>query len=403
MADFLKKILLFVVTLIFLFLVLEGAFRLVRKDDALKLSMGRVDAKYHHTFEPHSTLHLVSSVPGEYDVIAHINNYGFRGSDMTLQKQVGMKRIFVVGDSFTFGVGANDEETIPALLQKKLDPGKKEFEFINVGRGNTSPLIYYLRLREEIPKFRPDAVVMLLDFSDLWEDWRFEQNLVYDAQGKPDHLNPYYEYGKFNLWNYLRANSVFCSYVHNKVVRTFLAIKKLGFRKYFQSVVLEGKRSKAVVATVSKDDTMEFDGKIFLRGRERESEIKNNFPRTAKYILMTKKLCESYGVRFLLAMYPYGIQVGPEQWGKGRVYWGFEEGRTYTDTFSFDLVQDFAKENHVPFINLLGTLRAHAGQKLYFDYDGHFTPAANQVVAEALGSSPVFLESIGEASHKLKG
>lgn len=377
----------------FLFLLaLEGVFRLARKDDALRLSVGRVDAKYHHTFEPGSALHLVSSIPGEFDVTAHINAFGFRGPEIPWEKKPRVERIFMVGDSFTFGVGANDEETIPALVEQYLNAGNPSpaYELINAGRGNTSPLIFYLRLKEELPQFRPDAVVMLLDFSDLWEDWRFERNLIREASGEPLRLSPYILDGHFHLWDYLRTHSVFLAYLHNKVVRTFLDIQKLGFKTYFRRVILERKRPKAVIATVSKNDTIEFDGKIFLRGRERAAEILEHFPRTAGYILKCRELAEKYGARFLLVLHPYGTHVGPDQWGKGRIYWGFEAGKLYTDLFSFDLVEKFAQENHIPFVNLLEDFRRHADQKLFFDYDGHFTPAANRVAAEALARHPFF-------------
>ncbi|MDD5216739.1 MAG: SGNH/GDSL hydrolase family protein [Candidatus Omnitrophica bacterium] len=393
---FVRNLFVSFLALVFLLLALEGIFRLARKEDALKLSMGRVDTKYHHTFMPHAVMHLTSHEPGEYDTMVHINGEGFRGPEMTVEKKPGIPRIFLVGDSFVFGVGAEDDETISVLLQEQLATAGLSTEVVNVGRGSTSPLIYYLRLREEIPKFKPDMIVMMLDFSDLWEDWNFEKNLVDDKNGEMAGLNPYYEYGHFLLWNYLRANSVFASYVHNKVVRTFLQIQKLGLRKYCQAV-LEGKKVKAVIAT-TREDVIAYDGRLFLRGEEKAGEIRRHFERTGKYILMSARLAQQNRIPFVLVMYPYGIQVGPEQWGKGRVSWGFEEGKTYTDPFSFDLVAGFAKENGIPFVNLTEDLRRNAGQMLYFPYDGHFTPAANAIVAQSLSRQPAVLEALAAAS-----
>jgi hypothetical protein len=400
MRTLLRNLCLSFLSILLILFVLEGIFRLARKDDALKLSMGRVDAKYHHTFEPRSVLHLVSQPPGEFDVTAGINNFGFRGPQMSLEKAKDTRRIFIVGDSFTFGVGAKDDETIPARLQQMADLSGKKIEFINVGRGSTCPLIYYLRLREEIPKFRPDGVVMLLDFSDLWEDWNFEKNLLCDRNGEMTGLNPYYEYGRFQWWNFLRANSVFASYLHNKVVRTVLQIQKLGLKRYLRAVA-QGKKAKAVIAS-AETETIAYDGRLFLRGTQKKEEIERHFERTARYILMCRDLARKYGAGFALVLYPYGIQVGPDQWSEGRVSWGFEKGKTYTDTFSFDLVESFARKNGIPFINLLEPVRAHAGEKLYFDYDGHFTPAANRVVAAALMQSPVFGEVLGNDTDKLR-
>ncbi len=396
----LKNLTVSLVTLLILLLCVEGIFRFFRKEDALKLSMGRVDTRYHHSFEPYSRLHMVSSPPGEFDVWATINNYGLRGPNFTLEKKAGQKRIFIIGDSYTFGVGAKDDETIPAQLQRLIDPLHDKFQFLNLGRGSTSPLIYYLRLRDEVPKFKPDLVVMLLDFSDLWEDWNFEKNLVLNYDGTIQGLSPYYEYGKFNLWNYLRANSVFASYLHNKVVRTLLQIQKLGFRRYVETL-MKGKRAKAVIAT-TENETIEFDGKLFLRGGDKKEEIERHFKRTAHYILMCRDLVEKSGAEFMLVIYPYGIHVGPKQWSRGRVFWGFKEGQTYTDRFSFDLIEQFAKQNQIPIVNLLDTLRAHAEEPLYFEMDGHFTPHANGIVAKALKDSPVFQAEFAKMNGKTR-
>jgi hypothetical protein len=177
-------------------------------------------------------------------------------------------------------------------------------------------------------------------------------------------------------------------------VRPVRQIRKLGLKR-FLTTVLRGERAKAVIAT-SANDTIEFDGRLFLRGSEKQDEIRRHFVRTARYILMCRDLAAQYGVEFLLGIYPYGIHVGPDQWSEGRVSWGFEKGKTYQDLFSFEVVERFAAENNIPLINLLEPLRAHADEMLYFPYDGHFTPAANRVVAQALSQDPVLTKTLVE-------
>ena len=386
--SFLKNFLFALLVLITSSVVLEMIFRLTRPDDALKLSMGQVDRTYHHSLTPNSILHLVSSVPGEYDVFAHINQFGFRGPNFQQGKEPGLKRIFIVGDSFTFGVGAEDDATIPALMETYLHSAGTDWEVINAGRGHDSPINYYLRLRDELPKFSPDLVVLMLDFSDLWEDWNTEKNLIFDKAGNIVAIDPYYEYGTFKIWNFLRAKSVMCSYLHNKIVRTAQKIQKLGLKEYV-SARLRGERIKAVIAT-TKEGTIAFDGRLFMRGREKADEITEHFKRTGKYILMCQKLAQNLNIPFILVMYPYGVHVGPDQWDEGRVFWGFERGKIYEDRFSFDLVEQFAREHHIPFINLLDDFIRARHEQLYFSYDGHFTPRANRLAAEALVHHPVF-------------
>ena len=377
-----------------LFFVLELIFRALYPEDALRLAMGDIDLRYHHSLKPNSDLHLVSSVPGEYDLTARINNFGFRGPDIELGKKPGQLRIFVVGDSFTFGSGARDDETIPALLQKSLDPTGESVQVINVGTGSYSPVTHYLRLRDQVPTFRPDLVLMLLDFSDLRDDWDREKNLLYDRSGNITGSNPYYEYGKFQLWNYLRSKSVFCKYIHNKVVRTVQKIKKLGLREYIR-VRLTGGRSKAAIAK-QEGDTIEFDGRLFMRGRAKAEEIRTHFKRTGKFIMLSRDVALQNGAQFILVMYPYGTYVGPDQWAEGRKFWGFESGKVDTDLFAFDLVRDFAADNGIPFINLLNDFVAHKDEKLFFDHDGHFTPRGNEVAKDALITDAVFQEALAK-------
>ena len=49
-------------------------------------------------------------------------------------------RIFAVGDSFTYGVGSEDDQTIPYLIEKRLILEGLDAEVINAGIGHTSPI-----------------------------------------------------------------------------------------------------------------------------------------------------------------------------------------------------------------------------------------------------------------------
>ena len=51
--------------------------------------------------------------------------------------------------------------------------------------------------------------------------------------------------------------------------------------------------------------------------------VVRHWQRTAKYLEMIKRFCDENSIRFLLTVYPYGHEVGVNQWSKGREYWGF--------------------------------------------------------------------------------
>ena len=62
-----------------------------------------------------------------------IDERGLRGWSATPEKPAGMFRIACLGDSQTFGEGCSDDETWPAHLQERLDPGRDRIEVINFG------------------------------------------------------------------------------------------------------------------------------------------------------------------------------------------------------------------------------------------------------------------------------
>jgi hypothetical protein len=382
-----------ILTLIIMALIAEGALRLYGlfdKNRGLKNSMGIPNKKYHHSFRPNSACRLVASKNNEYDVGVKINNFGFRGRDITIAKRPGVTRIMVIGDSFTFGVGAEENETIPFLLEKYLDERGANVEVINAGFGGYSPLLHYLKVKDEYLEFKPDLVLYLFDFSDLADDWRAEKSLVYDKAGNILRCDPTYVDGKKDWWAEMYMHSKLCAYIHKKLVRSLDKIRILGLREYINAK-LQGKRAKALIIAKEIEEKaanpIKFDPYLMIRGRDRIAYIQEHFKRNEKYLNLIKDAFASQGAPMVFVIYPYGIHVGPDHWGKGRAYWGFENGKTYDDYYAFDMLESYAKRNNIPCINLLSDFLKHKDERLFFDVDGHFTPAANRIAAKAIADN----------------
>lgn len=376
-------------------LVFEASLRiagLFDKNRGLKNCMGLPNKKYHHAFRPNTRFRLVSSKNNEYNVAIRINNYGLRGDDMTFKKRAGVKRIIAIGDSFTFGVGAEEDETIPYLIEKYLKEQGEDVEVINAGVGGSSPLSNYLKAREEYVEFEPDLVIYFYDISDLADDWRGERSAVYSKSGEILRCDPTYIYGKRDWWAFMRLHSRVCSYIHNKIVRLFDKIRILGLRGYI-TAKLQGKRAKALIVAKQAEEMsknpVEYDGYLMTRGRDKLPVIKEHFKRSEKYLNMIRDLFAERGTPMILVIYPYGIHVGPDHWATGRRYWGFERGKIYDDYYAFELLEEYARRNNVPCINLLPYFLSHSDEDLFFDLDGHFTPVANRIAAKAIVSNPL--------------
>ena len=127
------------------------------------------------------------------------NSYGFRGNEFQQQKHEIDFRIFTVGGSTTFGVGADDDETWPAHLQQIVNEKitDKEIEVINFGRSESTTEFEYELIKNKISSLDPDLIIM------------------YDG------------------WNELRSQ-----FPAEKTIRNWESVCKLGKNKGFDSIII---------------------------------------------------------------------------------------------------------------------------------------------------------------------
>ena len=117
----------------------------------------------------------------EFDHSVRINSLGFRGAEPELEERPG----FVIGDSFVFGVGAGEQETIPARLAQRLERAGQTAPVWNLGVPSYSSPQYRLTLQEHRQHTRPAWIVLCLfmgrlpsDANDLWGAVSFEKQRI---------------------------------------------------------------------------------------------------------------------------------------------------------------------------------------------------------------------------------
>ena len=74
--------------------------------------------------------------PNQHYETINVNSFGFRGDEISKDKQRETYRIFLVGGSTVFGAGSSsDNNTIPGILQELLDNERSDYKFevINAG------------------------------------------------------------------------------------------------------------------------------------------------------------------------------------------------------------------------------------------------------------------------------
>jgi len=97
------------------------------------------------------------------------NSQGIRGQrEYSYKKDPSTFRIITIGDSFTFGENANDNETYPFLLEQTLTTlTNKTIEVINFGVHATGTDQGYLYLKEEGMNYTPNLIVYGLFIPDI--------------------------------------------------------------------------------------------------------------------------------------------------------------------------------------------------------------------------------------------
>ena len=105
----------------------------------------------------------LTHVTDEFKVTYRINSMGFRDVEHTFTKPQGVFRIVAIGDSFTWGQGAESEDTYPYQLEATLNsrPGRHpRIEVINLGICNYFTEPERLALEYYGKQFKPDMVLL---------------------------------------------------------------------------------------------------------------------------------------------------------------------------------------------------------------------------------------------------
>jgi lysophospholipase L1-like esterase len=101
---------------------------------------------------------------------------GFRGPGLAPGSEAST-RIAVFGDSFVFGWGVGDGETLPARLDQVLDSGSSRFHVMNLGIPGYGPGRSALLLRERALDLDPDVILLVVtESNDVLDDLQFARD-----------------------------------------------------------------------------------------------------------------------------------------------------------------------------------------------------------------------------------
>src|SRR5438552_1890478 len=106
--------------------------------------------------------------PGEFDYIFHTNSRGLRSPEIQYERN-SKPRILCLGDSFTFGIGASDDRSWPAMVAQQFASEGTPVEVVNGGVMGWGLAEYLIWLEREGRRYNPDLIVVGVHAGD-WEN-----------------------------------------------------------------------------------------------------------------------------------------------------------------------------------------------------------------------------------------
>jgi len=179
-----EMLLALVATVIFLALT-EVAVRVLDVDRARTPYSGLSSSRFHHVNAPDVAMSL-----GIYDghtVVIRDNEDGLR---CDLSREEFLKypnRVLVMGDSFVWGLGVRQDSMVTEVMQRTLRErfGQDRVAVLAGAAISYSPFLYRQLYHSVFSKYRPTAVMLVLDASDIGDDVKYAR----ENTGTPDSLH----------------------------------------------------------------------------------------------------------------------------------------------------------------------------------------------------------------------
>ena len=220
------------------------------------------------------------------------NQQGWLEDHDFIEKDPGVCRIFVLGDSFTEGY--YKEDTVAGVLRGRLlmESGER-VEVINVGTSSYSPIIHYLRIKHQLVRYQPNALIMNLDLTDVFDDAvRYANKVECDEQGEPVALG----HGiSRDYYSFLKTNSYFVRLL-NKIYL------------FFRLEVFRPQSAREIVAAEEKIFVYHSSSDLTAEQSLHVQVFLSNIKRIIQ-------LCNSLGIKLVITMYPHRQQLSPDEYG----------------------------------------------------------------------------------------
>ena len=303
-----------------------------------------------------------------FDASFTTNSRGFRGSrEYEIHRRAGIKRVLVVGDSFAWGFGVEDEEVFTDLLERKL-PGTEVINLGVIGYGLPQTLRY---LRDTGIAYHPDVILFALCQNDLSGSCGGSS-----ASANQDEL-------------------VGPGVQDDPFAQGFLRSLKAGLYRnsYLHAACVDGINSNKTLARFAvriglKERLHGFEGldiNLYAAMLNPPPSVSTALDEAKVDLLRLDALAREHGARLLIALIPSLQAVDRDAFARTLAYTQYDPADFDVDK-PYRMIERFAQERGISVCTPLGQFRRLHGEgaTLFLRKDMHFNPVGHRAFADAL-------------------
>jgi len=322
-----------------------------------------------------------ASDPDGAEFVHRLNLYGFRDETWPVNRD---KRVMFIGDSFVEGFMTTGDETIPRgfeLTSERYDNYQKT---MNLGIGASGVDDYLAVIRDALPIFLPETVVLVMYANDFADNETAAASL--DDVTVPGYSNPYSP----------RLYVVVSALMRGDSVATRWMKQPFSFLPSAESVSspLHDEDFVTHISSFVSPEILE----AMKQGRfnpfmvNQYTIYKGYLPRPKDMpgvIERTKSFVEAHGSRLMVVHIPYKGQVSDHYLESMQQ---FDENKQPSSLMADEyqvhasMLRADCEQYDVPFLDLTAFLREReaGGERMYWEYDEHMKASSYLLIGEEI-------------------
>lgn len=312
-----------------------------------------------------------------------INHFGLRNREIAPGKSIDVRRVILLGDSFTFARAVRSEEIFSSLLETRLNEYGRT-EVINSGVPGYGTAQQLLLMKELAAKgITGDVYVLMFFINDILDNLRLDYGNLKETPARPG----------FSLVTNGELQQV--SYPRKEYSESLVPASQgaggLVTLELVKRQVASFVQPRPWLANLITQ--MGYEQKMprmpgVINGWYHQDVLDAGVPLTKALIKAIHVEAKRQGGTLLVSMIPSPIEVYPDLY-RPILKNTFPRSKPVEDYFEDPMrpqriIGAICQELEVPFLDLLPILLASNDRELYIPFEGHFTEEGHAVTAKQL-------------------